>query len=46
LLLGLILLLLHHDPTGDLKIVIGALVMAIQNNRYARQPGGKVQQQR
>lgn len=38
LLLVLIVVLLWHDPGGDLKMVLGALIMAIQNNRYPRQP--------
>jgi hypothetical protein len=35
ILVLLVLVFLHRDPGGDLKMVLGALIMAIQNNRYA-----------
>lgn len=36
MLFALVLVLLYRDPGGDLlKMVLGALVMAIQNNRYS-----------
>jgi hypothetical protein len=39
LLFALILLFFHYDPRGeDLKLVLGALLMAIQHNRYPRSP--------
>jgi len=42
LLFALLLVLMHFDPGGgDMKMVLGALLMAIQNNRYARVPPGK-----
>jgi hypothetical protein len=35
-LLLLVMMFMIHDPGGDLKTVLGALVMAVQNNRYRR----------
>lgn len=38
LLVFLVAVFLRHDPGGKLDMVLGALLMAIQNNRYARAP--------
>ena len=35
ILLLLVMMFLFYDPGGDLKMVLGALIMAIQSNRYA-----------
>jgi len=43
LLFVLIVYFFHYDPHGDLiKIVLGALVMATQNNRYSAHPPASV----
>jgi hypothetical protein len=36
ILLLLVMMFLFYDPGGDLKMVLGALIMAIQNNRYRK----------
>jgi hypothetical protein len=37
LVLLIVMFLKNHDP-GHLDLVLGALIMAIQNNRYASRP--------
>jgi len=38
LLLILVFIFLGYDPGGDLKMVLGALVYSLQNNRFQSRP--------